>query len=78
LHIFDPSNNEEMTLTHDTCKAAAAYYEGRGFVAEIYSDPFEGYKLGIEFRDPHGNMIFVWVDSYGTQAAAAYTKQQTT
>ena len=56
--------DEKMELTHETCKAAAAYYESRGFVAEIFSDPFEGYKLGIEFRDPHGKLIFVWVDSY--------------
>ncbi len=56
--------DEKMELTYETCKAAAAYYESRGFVAEIYSDPFEGYKLGIEFRDPHGKLIFVWVDSY--------------
>ena len=66
-----------MTLTHETCKAAAAYYESRGFVTEIYNCPMEGYRLGIEFLDPHGKMIFVWVDSYGTQAAAAYTQQQT-
>ena len=64
MYIFDPSNNEEMTLTHDTCKAAAAYYESRGFVTEIYSCPIEGHRLGIEFRDPHGKLIFVWVDSY--------------
>jgi hypothetical protein len=64
-----------MELTYDTCLAAAAYYEGRGFVTEIFTDPFEGHKLGLEFKDPQGNMIFVWVDSYGTQAAAAYTQQ---
>ena len=69
--------DEKMELTYETCKAAAAYYESRGFVTEIFAAPLEGYKLGIEFRDPHGNMIFVWVDSYGTQAAAAYTQQQT-
>jgi len=70
LHIFDPSNNEEMTLTHDTCKAAAAYYESRGFVTEIYNCPMEGYRLGIEFLDPHGKMIFVWVDDWQIKEAA--------
>ena len=66
--------DEKMELTYETCKAAAAYYEGRGFVTEIYSDPFEGYKLGIEFRDPHGKLIFVWVDSYEIEEIEQKTK----
>lgn len=66
-----------MKLTYETCKAAATYYESRGFVTEIFSDPFEGYKLGIEFRDPHGKMIFVWVDPYGIQVAATSNELRT-
>jgi len=64
-----------MELTYETCLSAAAYYESRGFVTEIFMEPLDGHKLGLEFKDPQGNMIFVWVDSYGTQAAAAYTEQ---
>jgi hypothetical protein len=66
--------DEKMELTYETCKAAAAYYESRGFVTEIFAAPFEGYKLGIEFRDPHGNMIFVWVDSYEIEEIEQKTK----
>jgi len=69
--------DEKMKLTHETCKAAAAYYESRGFVTEIYNCPMEGYRLGIEFLDPHGKMIFVWVDSYGIQVAATSNELRT-
>jgi hypothetical protein len=66
--------DEKMELTYETCKAAAAYYESRGFVTEIFAAPFEGYKLGIEFRDPHGKLIFVWVDSYEIEEIEQKTK----
>jgi hypothetical protein len=66
-----------MKMTHETCKAAAAYYESRGFVTEIHNCPVDGYILGIEFRDPHGKMIFVWVDPYGIQVAATSNELRT-
>ena len=59
-----------MELTKEMCIAAAGHYEARGFVTETYFDPIDGWKLGLEFTAPDGDMAFFFIDNWDVKRAA--------